>query len=473
MSVDCDHDARGLSVCQQKCRQSNSKACLPAAFVPTRPAATLIPGAGEKNDDNPEQPLTDRAMVFTFKERAGQILFQYLLFLLIVTIATGSIEVVSGAGRGASFLAGLPSVRLGIAAPLNILVRSPQFLFLIVTGILLSTLLPVLSPAWSSLLALLSALPFLYTGFMASAEPALIPMEFGFLAILLLYAVDFLFEYFRETRMKQQIISVFGQYIPPQLVTEITRKPAQLNLTGEARELSVCFTDLRDFSGVAEQLNPRQLTLLLNDYFTAMTKILYQHGATIDKYIGDSIMAFWGAPVCQDDHARHAVLAALEMQEEIRTLSEKFVRRGWPALSMGVGINTGIMNVGNMGSKYRIAYTVIGDAVNLASRLQTLTRTYMVPCIVSETTRNAADDILFRVLDLVQVKGKHNKTWIYQPLCREAEADEALLDRLQLHREGMDHYFNRQAGQARKIFEQLAGRDPADGFYRLMLDKLS
>lgn len=407
-------------------------------------------------------------MAFRFRERIGQILFLLLLFGLFLAIAAGSARLVLDGGS-ASYL---PAIRFARPGLLRALLQSPEFLLLLFSGGVLCLLLPVLAPIRASLLALAATTPFLYLGFADAGRPVLIPLEFSLLAILMLFSVDVLIGYFRETHLRQQIIAVFGQYIPPQLVNEISRQPEQLDLSGEARELTVFFCDLHNFSGVAEQLNPRQLALLLNEYFTVMTEILFRFDATIDKYIGDSIMAFWGAPVRRPDHARRAVLAALDMQREIRVLSDQFVSRGWPPLSMGVGINTGIMNVGNMGSRYRIAYTVVGDAVNLAARLETLTRDYGVPCITSESTRDAAQEILFRPLDVVQVKGKHNRTRIYEPLCRREDADQALLDRLDLHVEGIDCYFSGQRDEAARIFTRLAAQDPADGFYPVMLKKL-
>jgi len=409
-------------------------------------------------------------MAARFKQRYGQILILSLLLLILLAIATGATSVVFGHTDGAAVI---PSIRLGGASTLHALLQSPDFLLLVATGSILCALLPLLTPIRASLLTLGCALPFLYLGLFSSpGRGTMLPMEFNLMVILMLFAVDVLIGYFRETHLKQQIITLFGQYIPPQLVDELSRNPRHLDLSGEARNLTVLFCDLQNFSGVAEQLNPRQLTLMLNEYFTDMTGILYAFGATIDKYIGDSIMAFWGAPVPREDHARRAILAALSMQKEIHNLSERFVARGWPSLSMGIGINTGIMNVGNMGSKYRIAYTVVGDAVNLAARLESLTRSYHVPCIVSEATCNAADGILFRALDVVQVKGKHNRTKIYQPLCPEEEAGPTLREMLRRHREGMDCYFSDRHEEARKIFTELAGQKQEDGFYRAMLEKM-
>ena len=409
-------------------------------------------------------------MAARFKQRYGQILALFLLLLLLLGIATGAASVVFENGGGATVI---PFVHLGRASTLPALLRSPEFLLLAVTGSMLCGLLPLLPPIHASLLALGCALPFAYLGLTATpGRGAMLPMEFNLMVILMLFAVDVLIGYFREGHMKQQIIAVFGQYIPPQLVDEISRNPRHLDLSGEARNLTVMFCDLQNFSGMAEQLNPRQLALLLNEYFTVMTEVLYTFDATIDKYIGDSIMAFWGAPLPREDHARRAILAALSMQKAIRALSEKFVARGWPSLSMGIGINTGIMNVGNMGSKYRIAYTVVGDAVNLAARLESLTRNYHVPCIVSEATRRAVNGILFRALDVVQVKGKHNRTRIYQPLCPEEDAGPTLREMLRRHRQGMEYYFSDRHEDARKIFAELAGQEKGDGFYRAMLERL-
>jgi adenylate cyclase len=411
-------------------------------------------------------------MAVSFRNRAGQILFLFLLSLLLMCIASGAAQVIYTPGGMALDFASLSHLRIGRANTLQALLQAQEFIVLAVTGGVLSLLLPVLSPIKASLLTLAATVPFPYLEYTKSDSAPMIPMEFSLLVILLLFAVDILICYFREIRVKQQIVTVFGQYIPPQLVAEISRSPAQLNLAGEAREMTVLFCDLQNFSSIAEQLDPRQLTTLLNDFFTDMTEVLYQYDATIDKYIGDSIMAFWGAPVKRDDHAHRAVLAALNMEKEMRLLSERFVQNGLPDLYMGIGINTGVMNVGNMGSKYRITYTVIGDAVNLAARMETLTRIYHVPCIVSESTRQAVDDVLFRPLDFVQVKGKRQKTRIYQPICPADEADQDLLDKLQLHEQGMECYFNGQSGQAENIFKQLADVDQDDGFYQAMLKRL-
>ena len=407
--------------------------------------------------------------VSNFRDRYGQILFLLGLFLSFTAITTGLFGVTLPAGSGtASF--GLPTFHLGGVMPG--LYTSPEFITLLISGLALALLLPVLSPLVASTLPLLATLPPVWFNYTSPAQQAPVPMEFSLLTILMIYAVNVLVSYFRETHEKQRIVAIFGQYVPPQIVTEISRHPEHVNLAGEARRLTVCFCDLKNFSSVAEQLNPRQLALLLNEYFTAMTEILYRHGATIDKYIGDSIMAFWGAPLPQADHARRSVLATFDMQKELLDLSDKFTTRSWPALSMGVGINTGIMNVGNMGSRYRIAYTVVGDAVNLASRLEALTRTYAVANIVSQATMEEVEGILFRELDLVQVKGKHNKTKIYEPVCLEAEADRAVHDMLQFHNEAMACYYESQWDKAEKLFAYLANRYPEDGFYPVMLETI-
>ncbi len=160
-------------------------------------------------------------------------------------------------------------------------------------------------------------------------------------------------------------------------------------MEGESREMSVLFSDVRGFTTISEGLDPKQLSQLMNEFLTPLTRVIYRHRGTIDKYMGDCIMAFWGAPLSDPQHARNAVLAGLEMQATMEALQPQFHARGWPELHIGVGVNTGRMSVGNMGSEIRVAYTVMGDAVNLASRLEGLTKQYGVGMIVGEDTRAA------------------------------------------------------------------------------------
>lgn len=405
------------------------------------------------------------------KRHAIQIGLVFAVFLLFIGNGSGLLEIQFHPDSGLSARSFLQNTGSGQGFSLPIVMHSAEFVILLITGLVLSVFLPILSPVQASLLTAIAAIAPVYVAY-AAITNALLPLEFSLLTILMLYAVNVLISYFRETVMKQRIMDVFGKYIPPQLVAEISKQPGQLNLEGESKYLTVFFCDLQNFTGIAEQLNPKQLTRLLNEYFNVMTEILYDHGATIDKYIGDSIMTFWGAPVTQEDHARRAVLSSLAMQEEIKRLSESFMKRGWPGPSMGIGINTGMMSVGNMGSKYRITYTVVGDAVNLAARLETLTRNYHVPTIVSESTMKECRDILFRALDVVQVKGKRNKTRIFEPVCKEINADDTLRLKLTQHEQAMEYYFAENWQQAKVAFEQLQKEHKKDGLYPVMLDKI-
>jgi adenylate cyclase len=350
--------------------------------------------------------------------------------------------------------------------------RSVEFLLLAFLGSLLCVAIPVLTPIRASLATLAVLVPLAWFGIGNPRAGASFPIEFSFLTIGMVYALHVLASYFRETHSRQRILSVFGQYIPPELACQIGNDPASLSLEGESKRLTVFFCDLQNFSGVAEQLNPKQLTILLNEYFTAMTEILFRHGGTIDKYIGDSIMAFWGAPVAQADHARRAVLSSFEMHSTIAALAETFTRRGWPAPGMGIGINTGLMSVGNMGSKYRVAYTVVGDAVNLASRLESLTRVYQVPTIVSAQTREDCPGIAFRSLDIVQVRGKHNRTLIYEPVCVASEMCDALRAKLERHEQALAPFIDGQYAKAEAGIRALAAAYPDDRLYPALIARI-
>jgi adenylate cyclase len=347
--------------------------------------------------------------------------------------------------------------------------QSISLMLMIVTGLLLSIIMPILTPIPASIITLVISIPHLFI-YMHSAESGLIlPKEYSLLIILVLFSVNALFTYLTETHSRQQILQVFGQYLPPQIVNQIGQHPEMIKMEGEAKHLSVFFSDLQGFSSLAELLNPKQVVLLLNEYFEEMTDILFRHGATIDKYIGDAIMAFWGAPISQDDHAERAVLAAMEMDIKIKDLVKKFISRGWPAPTMGIGINTGMMSVGNMGSKRRIAYTVIGDAVNLASRIETLTRRYNVPILVSEYTKDECHNIIFREIDTVQVRGKLNLTTIFQPICTSDNLSEEVKLKLELHKKALDAFNNGNDQSAVDIFNELKNKYNDDPYYPAML----
>ena len=284
-------------------------------------------------------------------------------------------------------------------------------------GAFLCVLLPLLNPIKASVITFIAVLPPLAVEYATPGVAHLIPMEYTLLMTLVLFSVNVLINYFLDTHEKQKIISMFGQYVPPQIVEAISRSPKAFSLEAEDRELTVLFCDIRDFSAISERLDPRQLAQLLNQYFT---DILHRHGATIDKYMGDEIMAFWGAPLEQADHPVRALESGLAMLEALHGLNATFEKRGLPTIDIGVGINTGVMNVGNMGSRYRIAYTVVGDAVNLGARLEGLTRIYDTKIIVSESTMAANPDYEFRELDHVRVKGKGQATRIFEPVGQRA-----------------------------------------------------
>jgi len=393
-----------------------------------------------------------------------------IIFLLFLCNLAGLVQFNWHSSGGIQFRSVMLDARTH-ELTLPAVMRTLEFAVLLAGGLVLCLLLPVLSPIRASLVTLAACVVPLYLG-LSRPGSTLLPMEFSILTLGMVYVMNVLFGYFHETHSRQKVLAVLGQYIPPQLVEQVARNPGQLSLEGESKRLTVFFCDLQDFSGIAEQLNPRQLTQLLNEYFNEMSEVLFRHGATIDKYIGDCIMAFWGAPVPQEDHAQRAVMAAFEMQKTIARLREGYLRRGWPAPNMGIGINTGVMSVGNMGSRYRVAYTVVGDAVNLAARLEALTRTYHVPTLVSDATRAECRDIVFRTMDIVQVRGKHNRTLIFEPVCRDEELTDARRKSLREHESAVDLYLSRDWAGARVRLQRLYEWFPEDPVYPVLLRKI-
>ncbi|MEI7612925.1 MAG: adenylate/guanylate cyclase domain-containing protein [Betaproteobacteria bacterium] len=351
-------------------------------------------------------------------------------------------------------------------------VLGADVLLLTLTTLLLAFLLPLLSPLRVVLLSLGVLLAVIVLNLFLWSSGLAMPLASVLSAILMLNALNMSWGYFVESRSKRQFTELFGQYVPPELVDEMARDPERYSMEGKNQELTVLFSDVRGFTSISEGLDPKELTRLMNDYLGAMTQVVQKNRGTLDKYIGDAIMAFWGAPVEDPEHARRAVLTALEMQKELRKLDEPFKARGWPALHIGVGINTGMMTVGDMGSPVRKSYTVMGDAVNLGSRLEGITKEYGVGVIVSEATKARVKDVVYRELDRVRVKGKDEPVGIYEPLGLAGQIDAALTDELKLWNQALRLYRQQDWEQAELQLFNLSRMNPECTLYPLFAQRI-
>ena len=244
------------------------------------------------------------------------------------------------------------------------------------------------------------------------------------LTMITIYLGITVYRYVTEEREKKKIRGAFQYYLTASVVNEILKDPSKLKLGGDKKHLSVLFSDIRGFTSISEKLSPEELVRLLNEYLTAMTDIVFKYDGLLDKYIGDAVMAVYGAPLDQPDHALRAGRTALEMMSELQRLQARWAAEGRPYVDIGVGINTGDMVVGNMGSEMRFDYTVMGDAVNLASRLEGTNKEYGTNIIISEFTYEEIKAELYcRELDAVRVKGKNRPIRIYELLGENGDAD--------------------------------------------------
>jgi adenylate cyclase len=285
---------------------------------------------------------------------------------------------------------------------------------------------------------------------------------FPVLAVLLTQGAVTLFQFLTEERQKRMIRGAFQHYLHPSLVDQLSKNPALLTLGGVEREVTVLFSDIRDFSAIAERLTPEQLVHLLNEYFTAMTTLVLNENGFLDKYIGDGVMAVYGAPLDAPDHAYRACDTALQMLTALRGLQQRWEEGGLPRIDIRIGIHSGSMVVGNMGSELRFDYTVMGDGVNLASRLEGVNKEYRTQIIMSESTWEQVNDrIAARELDVVRVKGKTETTRIFEVLGFHP-LPTAQLAMLTLFEEGLHAYRARQWGSALHLFTQTLEKTPED-----------
>jgi adenylate cyclase len=291
---------------------------------------------------------------------------------------------------------------------------------LIVGGLLFSAILaysPALLGVLFGILALLSSVIVNYHLFFL--RNVQICVAFPLLAILSFQVVVISVNYLVEDRRKAYIRHAFAHYVSARVVDRLLRDPESLTLSGEEREMSIMFSDIRGFTGLSEHFTAAGLAAFLNEYLTEMTDILMAEDGTLDKFIGDAVMGFWNAPADQEDHAARAIECALRMQARLAELRVGWKERGLPVVKIGVGIATGPASVGNMGSRDRFNYTVMGDTVNLASRLEGLTKNYGVGILVSEPCLNSANwQANARYVDQVRVKGRNEPVRIFEPLAK-------------------------------------------------------
>ncbi|MEO5375382.1 MAG: adenylate/guanylate cyclase domain-containing protein [Alphaproteobacteria bacterium] len=303
-------------------------------------------------------------------------------------------------------------------------------------------------------------------------QGVVLSMSYILLAGLMGYILIEYYHFMLVRNQKKQIAKTFGQYIPTELVEEMNKSGKSVEVGGESREMTVLFSDVRGFTTLSEGLAPQELTQLMNAFLSPMTKTIHKHRGTIDKYMGDAIMAFWGAPLEDKDHARHATEAALAMIGSLDEVNRSFEARGWKAIKIGVGLNTGVMNVGNMGSDFRLAYTVLGDAVNLGSRLEGLTKQYGVLVIVNETTAAAVPDLVVRQLDAVRVKGKDQPVTIFEPVGFREAVDATTLANLDRYHEALTLYRAQKWAEARAAFEALHTDEPERKIHHIYLERI-
>lgn len=296
--------------------------------------------------------------------------------------------------------------------------------------------------------------------------PLILPIALGIINIL--------YGYLFETRRREHLKEMFGQYVPEKHIDEMLQSSkGNYGLMGDDREMTVLFADIRNFTTLSEPFTASQLKDLLNEFFTPMTEIIFKYRGTIDKYVGDLIMAFWGAPLKDKRHAQHAIIAALEMQKAAQKLRADFAARNWPEVNIGIGLNTGIMSVGDMGSKFRRNYTVLGDAVNLASRIEGLTKHYGAKIIVTENTQRDQKLFVFRQLDRVRVKGKKTGVNIFEVICKQNELTEALKLEIELSTQALNHYFSQEWAKAKELFTELNKAHPETVLYHLYIARLT
>ncbi|HLP16931.1 MAG TPA: adenylate/guanylate cyclase domain-containing protein [Bacteroidota bacterium] len=290
-----------------------------------------------------------------------------------------------------------------------------------------------------------------------------LPIVFPAGTAFLTFVIALGWSYATEGRAKRQMQKMFGRYVNPHIVTQLAASPDDAGVSGVEVEATVLFSDIEGFTSISETKTPSELVAFLNNYFGEATKLYLKHNGTIDKFIGDAVMVLFGAPVKSEDHALQACRSAYEFYRNLQAQMKTARERGEPVFSTRIGINSGKMTVGSIGSSLRMEYTAIGDPVNLASRLEGVNKFYGTSLMVSEyTAAGASKEFVLRELDLIRVKGKQHPIKIYEIVCRRDEATPELMAGLELFHEALCAYRNQQWPEAIALFTKTAERIPDD-----------
>jgi len=293
---------------------------------------------------------------------------------------------------------------------------------------------------------------------------------YSYITLALTFFTLTLIKFWREENAKRFIHGAFAHYLAPSVISQIMDDPDALSLEGQEKEITIQFSDVRDFTSLSEELSPTQVTDLLHDYLTPMTRIITEHEGTLDKFIGDAVMAFWNAPLDVENHQKHSLEAALAQLEKLDQLNELFTEKYGFTIAVGIGIHSGPVRVGNMGSADLFDYTLIGDNVNLASRLEGLTKYYGQKLVVSQSIVDACEESSrFRYLDRVRVKGKVEPVTIYTAYTlKEAEQRK---EELTLYGKAITHYMDMDFEKAKNIFNQLKDMGGESVLCNLYIDR--
>lgn len=399
-------------------------------------------------------------------------------YVLIGTSAYGLLDL-----RATPFSNVYPGVEVHASIIDNVLAGDPftydiyseiglTFTLILIGGLLLNALLAYGGPVAGGLGGILVLGATIFGNYaLFFLHNKLLGVTYPLLTALTVFVVVSVLNYFFEGREKRFIDRAFGRYVSPQVVQQLKRNPEKLTLAGEQKILTVLFSDIRGFTSISEKMTSEQLGQFMNDYLTAMSGIIMEHKGTVDKFIGDAVMAVWGAPLDDQEHAANTVRAAFHMLRRLNALRAGWQRQGLPFIDIGIGINTGAMSVGNFGSTQRFDYTVMGDHVNLAARLEGSNKIYGTNIIISEYTKEALGDRFFcRFLDVVRVKGKKKPVQIFEPLC-EGEPLEELRKEVQLFEQAMSQYRGREFASAAAIIKKLNQHNPLP-IYSLYLQRI-